>query len=36
MVDEEGATSSEDSNHRKDIDTRKVECICFVVSFEGL
>ena len=36
MVPEEGARASEDSNHRKKIDTQKVDCNCFVVSFEGL
>ncbi len=36
MVDEEGARASDDSNYQEDIDTQKVDCICFVVSFEGL
>ena len=30
MVDEEGARASDGSNHQKDIDTQKVDCICFV------
>ena len=36
MVDEEGARASDDSNHQEDIGTQTVDCICFVVSFEGL
>ena len=36
MVDKEGARASDDSNHQKDIGTQMVDCICFVVSFEGL
>ena len=30
MVDEEGARALDDSNHQKEIDTQKVDCICFV------
>ena len=36
MVDEEGARASDDSNYQNDIGTQMVDCICFVVSFEGL